>query len=121
MPSLTEAKQLELVDEYLSDNDWTIHELSIIFKVSHRTVYRILAKYDAKRNKNDRIKRAGRHPNGQFAVKPKKRTPPKPKPEPQPCGTNAAYQRHRYKKEYPCSPCLEAHALNVKISKEKKK
>lgn len=26
----------------------------------------------------------------------------------QPCGTPAAWQRHRYRKEEPCQPCKEA-------------
>lgn len=26
-----------------------------------------------------------------------------------PCGTDAGYQRHRYRKEEPCGPCREAH------------
>lgn len=35
----------------------------------------------------------------------------------QPCGTNAAYQRHKRKNEYPCTPCLEAHAEHNRSNK----
>lgn len=33
-----------------------------------------------------------------------------------PCGTEAAYQRHRYKGEEPCALCVRAHADDVLAS-----
>lgn len=31
-----------------------------------------------------------------------------------PCGTDAAYRRHKYRQEYPCTECLAAHAAKQK-------
>lgn len=112
---MTLEQELELVEEYLGPEDWTINELSVIFKVSQRTVYRVLAKHEAKRDRYDRPKtRKGRDARGHFTAKTKSRSKPKPPRELKPCGTEAAYRRHKRKGEYPCSPCLAAHVLDVK-------
>lgn len=102
--ALTPEKEKELITEY--EDGWTVNELSVIYRVSVRTVYRLLAEYDVPRTTRTRKKRKPR--------------PKKPR-ELQPCGTNAAYQRHKRAGEYPCTPCLEAHSKNVqtaKLSKE---
>lgn len=101
--ALSAEKERELLVEY--EDGWTIHELTIIYKVSTRTVYRILARNGVPL-KNPKKKR--------------KRRTLEPKPVVlKPCGTNAAYQRHRRNGEYPCTPCLEAHAQNVREAKAK--
>jgi hypothetical protein len=93
---LTPEQELELIEEQ-KDEDWSIQQLSVIYKISERTVYRILA----------------RHQNPRPKLNPRKVMP---------CGTNAAYQRHRRKGEYPCPKCLEAHAADVALySKPKPK
>lgn len=91
-----------LVAEY--EDGWTVNELTIIYRVSTRTVYRLLSEHGKLRR--DRKKRA-----------PRKRSKKK---ELKPCGTNAAYARHKRKGEYPCTPCLEAHAADVAKYKENK-
>lgn len=108
---LTQDRERELVDEY--QDGWTVHELTIIYRVSERTVYRILARYDVPRQVKKR-----RTPRKQSRTR---RVSPIEAPLRvlKPCGTNAAYQRHRRAGEYPCTPCLAAHALNVKEAKEK--
>lgn len=116
-PSLTEAQRRELINEYLSENDWTINELSVMFKVSKRTVWRILQEANVSRPP------LRHHKKSAFRlqrVKPSK-VKPKKKRELLPCGTNAAYHRHRKAGEYPCSDCLAAHAENVKLAKQKRK
>jgi hypothetical protein len=101
--ALSPEKELMLVAEY--EDGWNINELSIIYRVSERTVYRVLGRHNVPKKFNKRLRYAK----------------PKPKKEPKlyPCGTNAAYQRHRRKGEYPCSACLEAHSLNVKQHKNR--
>lgn len=102
--ALTSVQEEELVEDYV--DGWTVKELTIIYRVSERTVYRILAAHGApKKNRRKKL--------------PRKRKVPEPV-ELKPCGTNAAYQRHRRNKEYPCTPCLEAHAADVKEAKGKK-
>lgn len=95
---LSPQKRQELLTEY--EDGWSTRELTIRYGVSLRTVFRILAEGQApKINKRTR----------------KKRVAPKRNPRVlKPCGTNAAYQRHRRKGEYPCPPCLEAHAKESK-------
>lgn len=104
-PVLTDVQRKQLCVDY--EDGWHVPELSVMYKVSIRTVYRVLTEYDMpKRNSR------------------KKRTRGKNKPKPKelkPCGTNAAYQRHKRKDEYPCTPCLEAHAKDVAKAKAKKK
>lgn len=102
---LTEDQILDLIDDY--KDGYSVNDCSVTFKISIRTVYRILAAHNVKGPKRKR----------KSGVRPKKK-PPKPL---KPCGTNAAYQRHRKKKEYPCTPCLEAHALDVQEAKNKSK
>lgn len=95
---LTSTERQSLLVEY--EDGWSINELTIIYRVSTRTVFRILAEGGV-RKVNPRLRG--------------KRKVPKKKPrELKPCGTNAAYQRHRRKGEYPCAPCLEAHAKENK-------
>lgn len=104
--ALDDVQRKELVEDY-RDNIWSINDLSVIYRISHRTVYRILAEHDVPL-RNSR----------------KRRTRGKSKPKPRelkPCGTNAAYARHKAAGEYPCTPCLEAHARDVKKAKEKGK
>jgi transposase len=99
--ALTPEQEEELVEDYA--DGWSINDVSVIYRVSIRTVYRILADHQVPLKK----KRSRR-----------KRKPREKKPIVlQPCGTNAAYQRHRKKGEYPCTPCLEAHAANVRACK----
>ena len=100
---LTDKQVRELLVDH--QDGWKVKELSIIYRVSVRTVYRILAENDRPTSyPKQRRKR----------VKPKR----KEKPELKPCGTNAAYQRHRRRGEYPCPLCLAAHAENVKNYKK---
>jgi len=101
-PALTPEKEKELCVEW--EDGWSIDELTIIYRVSRRTVFRVLAKHNMPLAKPRTTKR-------------RKRKKPRTL---QPCGTNAAYQRHRRKGEYPCPPCLEAHAAAVAAAKEKK-
>lgn len=93
----------EQVEELLLDyrvGRCTVNELTIIYRVSERTVYRILAEAGAKKRHRPRASR--------------KYTPKVPvEKELQPCGTNAAYARHKRNGEYPCEPCLAAHAAEV--------
>lgn len=103
--ALTPERERELVNEYT--DGWTVKELTIIYRVSERTVYRLLADYQVPRQKKKRARR--------------KRDRSTLKPELKPCGTNAAYHRHKRAGEYPCSPCLEAHAQNVAEAKAKSK
>lgn len=103
-PALSEERQDELVDEY-KFTDITVPELSVMFKVSQRTVYRILAQHNVRHRYNY---------NRQRKNKRKKMREPVPL---KPCGTNAAYQRHKRAGEYPCLACSEAHAASVKESK----
>lgn len=103
--ALTPEQERALIVEH--EDGWSINELSVIYRVSERTVYRLLSDYKVpKSNKRKRKARAAR-----------KRKPKELKP----CGTNAAYQRHRRKGEYPCGPCLEAHAEDVQKAKLKVK
>lgn len=104
---LSEKSEKELLVEY--EDGWTPHELTIIYRISLRTVYRILSRNNVRKQKNRKYK----YGTG-------RRKTPKPK-ELKPCGTDAAYQRHRKAKEYPCTQCLEAHAAAVKVYKEKSK
>lgn len=95
--ALTPERERELLVDY--EDGWTVHELSIIYKISMRTVYRLLAEHGAKRADDRRRRR---------------KSPKRKKPlELKPCGTNAAYVRHKRNGEYPCTPCLEAHAEDV--------
>lgn len=98
---LTPKQTRELLVDY--QDGWKVAELSVIYRISIRTVYRILAEHEVPRQKGKRKR------------KPAKR--PKPPRELYPCGTNAAYARHKRKGEYPCTPCLEAHAQNVSEAK----
>lgn len=98
---LSPESEAELISEYR--DGWTVKELTIIYRVSERTVYRLLAEY-----------RVPRHATKGARRKRKKTSKPR---ELKPCGTNAAYHRHRRNGEYPCAPCLEAHAQNVKEAK----
>lgn len=84
-------------------------ELVELYGISKRTVYRILADYGVNRTiGNKKVKRkSGRAPARGRTLKP--------------CGTNAAYARHKKNGEYPCTPCLEAHAKDFKDRKEAKK
>jgi len=114
---LTDEQERELINEYLGVDDWTINELSVMFKVSKRTVWRIL------QNNNVSRPPLKHHKKSAFKLKRTKSSKHK-KPKPRellPCGTNAAYHRHRRKGEYPCTACLEAHAENVRLAKEKKR
>lgn len=44
----------------------------------------------------------------------------RPAPRPlQPCGTNAAYERHRYRGETPCPPCLTAGRATANVRQRK--
>lgn len=103
-PILSEEDERRLVVD--AEDGWFVRELSVMYKVSIRTVYRILAKHDVSPATRKRRR------------KPVKRTKPL---ELKPCGTDAAYQRHRRKGEYPCTACLEAHAAVVKKFKNKRK
>src|SRR5690349_14094734 len=101
---LTPEQELELVVDH--EDGFTPKELTIRFKVSVRTVHRILARHGSRL-----ADRKTRRPR-----KMERWREPKPR-ELKPCGTNAAYQRHRRKGEYPCTPCLEAHAKDVADAK----
>jgi hypothetical protein len=111
----------EQVEELILDwkDGCTVPELSVIYKVSIRTVNRRLTEAGVKHRHYPRKprklpKERERKPDGapnQFT----------PKEKLKPCGTNAAYQRHRTNGEYPCGPCLEAHAENVAQAKARKK
>lgn len=103
---LDDVQRKELIEDYL-DNIWSINDLSVIYRISHRTVYRILAENDMPLPSTRKKRSRGKN---------------KPKPrELKPCGTNAAYARHKANDEYPCTACLEAHARDVKKAKEKRK
>jgi hypothetical protein len=99
-PKLTPDQVQALQKDY--KEGWTVQELTIIYRVSKRTVYRKLNL-------------------GRVPPKPKRFNPSKPARPLEPCGTNAAYQRHRKAGEYPCIPCLEAHAENVRLAKARKR
>lgn len=104
---LSDEQERQLIQEY---TDFvTVHELTIIYRVSERTVYRLLAKYNVKFRHQGKTRR------------PRRGRKPRPRPPLQPCGTNAAYQRHRRKGEYPCDACLQAHVANVMAYKKRKK
>jgi hypothetical protein len=103
---LSPQQEEELIEDW-KDGVWSINDLSVIYRVSTRTVYRVLARNNV--------------PRKNRVTKPKRRKPPKPKKALKPCGTNAAYQRHRRNNEYPCPPCLAAHAANVSEAKERNK
>lgn len=103
--ALTDEQELALVQDH--SDGWRPTELTIMYKVSIRTVYRTLAKHDAGPTNPKK--------GGNKKRKKKKR------PELKPCGTNAAYVRHKKKGEYPCTPGLAAHAADVKTYKEKSK
>lgn len=99
-----EQEQAFLVDY---QDGWTPKELTIIYRVSIRTVYRTLARYDIpKVNKRTRKRRVQRVKSSRVL---------------KPCGTNAAYARHKRKGEYPCTPCLEAHAQDVATARIRSK
>jgi predicted DNA-binding protein YlxM (UPF0122 family) len=99
---LTDDQERALVVDH--EDGWKIRELSERHGVSERTVYRILAKHQAKlHNKKSRRKRKYDYSKRKL----------------KPCGTNAAYQRHRLNGEYPCAPCLEAHTADVQASKKR--
>lgn len=100
--ALSPEREKELIVEH--EDGWTINELSVIYRISERTVYRILADHGIRRKGSAHKKRKSRRK--------------KERPELKPCGTNAAYQRHRRKGEYPCGPCLEAHAKDVAAAKK---
>lgn len=95
-----EQERALLVDH---EDGWYVSELSIIYKISIRTVYRTLDRYGVSPNLKRRLNR----PRVADVV---------PK-ELRPCGTNAAYARHKRKGEYPCTACLEAHAEDVAKAK----
>jgi hypothetical protein len=94
---LNPAEVLELQRLY-RDKGFSVRELSVIYRVSERTVYRKVANLKP-------IKLARLTPKQQVRVK---------KNAYKPCGTDAAYQRHRRNNEYPCDLCLAAHATKVK-------
>ncbi len=100
---LTEVQIEELLEDYA--DGYSVNDCSVIYRVSIRTVYRILAEYNAKGPK--RRRKPG----------PRKKKPP-PR-ELKPCGTEAAYRRHKRKKEYPCTACLAAHVVTTASYKEK--
>lgn len=100
---LTPKQERELIVDY--EDGYKVNELSVIYRISIRTVYRLLAEYNAPRQKVRRKKRKPRS---------------KPPRELMPCGTNAAYARHKRKGEYPCTACLEAHAKDVADAKARK-
>jgi hypothetical protein len=102
---LNPVEVLELQTLY-SEGKFTVRELSVIYRISERTVYRKIANLKP-------IKLARLTPKQQVRVK--------KKPELKPCGTNAAYQRHRRNGEYPCDACLKAHSGNVAKAKARKK
>lgn len=86
-----------------------VDELSVVYRVSVRTVYRILSKHELKANPKRRKKRKV----ARRALKIVR--------EPKPCGTNAGYHRHRRVGEYPCDACLKAHSENVQEAKKRRK
>lgn len=96
-PKLTPKQKIALIEDYR--DGWRIRDLTIIYRVSERTVYRILAEYSV--------------PPRVYGKKRKRRYKEKKPKVLKPCGTNAAYARHKRAGEYPCTPCLEAHAANV--------
>lgn len=99
--ALTPEQEKKLAEEYL--DGLKVKELSIFYRVSVRTVYRILAE--------QKVPKKAKKGRRKFE---------KSKPRQlKPCGTDAAYQRHRRNGEYPCTACLEAHAAGVKRSKTK--
>lgn len=102
--SLNPEQEKALAVDY--EDGWTTQELSVMYLISVRTVYRILADQGAKR----RSKKTRKKRKPSYSKAPK---------EPKPCGTNAAYQRHRTNNEYPCSACLEAHTADVKRYKDR--
>ena len=100
MPQLNErALSREREKELLIDHE-TGHSAPALarrYKISERTVRRILADYQVQRtlgNKNA-YRKSGRRTSKPRVV--------------QPCGTEAAYRRHKRKKEYSCDECLAAH------------
>lgn len=96
---LTDTQERALLVDY--QDGWRIRDLTIIYRVSERTVYRTLADYGMPRVKKRRmIRKAERK---RHTVKDLK-----------PCGTNAAYVRHKRAGEYPCTACLAAHAEDQK-------
>lgn len=96
---LSERQERALLRDYR--DGWTIKELTIIYRVSTRTVFRTLADYGVPRVRKRSLPR--RYKNQRKA-----------RPELKPCGTNAAYARHKRAGEYPCTACLEAHSEDQK-------
>lgn len=108
---LLPSEEQALIYDYEIE-EWRVRDLMIIYRISERTVYRILAAYKVPLHGNKRSKGYKRKQSLRRRKQPKKLKP---------CGTNAAYQRHRRKLEYPCTACLAAHAANVKKAKNRKK
>lgn len=98
-PPLTDEQVEELILDW--KDGVTVPELSVIYRVSIRTVYRKLAVLDVKYRHRPRKKRKQRPVVIKDPI------------EPMPCGTNAGYARHKRAGEYPCALCLEAHAADV--------
>lgn len=94
--ALSDKQEEALVVDY--EDGFKPAELARRYGVSDSTVQRILG---------DHQMPIAQHPR-------RKRKVVRAKKPLKPCGTNAAYQRHRRKGEYPCTPCLEAHAAEQK-------
>lgn len=96
---LTDAQVRALLVDY--DDGIRVFQLEKKYEISNRTIMRILADAEVKRSKGPKRKRI------------KNRREKKPRVL-KPCGTNAAYQRHKRKGEYPCELCLGAHTRDNK-------
>lgn len=96
---LNEEQRRRLVVDH--EDGFKRTELAERYGISLRTVFRILADYEARKT----IGRKTRRKPGRLE---KKNVPLKP------CGTNAAYNRHIRKGELACDPCLAAHAAEQK-------
>ena len=109
--ALTDEQERKLVVDF--EDGFKVIELVDRYGVSKSTVGRILADYGARKSKNQ--------PKGKgMQTRKTKRAKAKGRVL-KPCGTNAAYQRHKKNGEYPCIPCVEAHAAEQKRWSDAKK
>lgn len=99
-PALSVEQKRRLVRDYVVDGN-LVQDLATKYHVSTRTVERYLADAGVPRRQGPQRKRK----NDRREKKPRVLKP---------CGTNAAYQRHKKRGEYPCALCLGAHTRDNK-------
>lgn len=93
--ALTPSQVRAMAIDYTVDG-MQVKDLAAKYGVATRTIERYLADAGVPKRKGPRRKRK----NDRRETKPRVLKP---------CGTNAAWQRHRRKGEYPCEACRDAH------------